>query len=1575
MRRSVILFLAFLAIISLCSIVVSPSNEHLERNRKARSGVVEEIYTIDVPQPRLVRRNGGYVPVIEGYEFITETHLPMLPYKTFFIEIPDNAKNVRVTLMESKPLSLGRVEDIALVPPIQPISKNESKPKENKKIKISGLYPRRVYEFKGVKHLRQHDLAVIDVYPIQYDTGGKELFFSERITLRISYEIYEIKRAEKKTADKASDHFEEIASKLIINYKSDTGSTSYGSIKPLSNENESDIAYIIITNSSFVSAFQPLAEWKTKKGVPARIYNLSWIYENYNGTSNYVFYSGNGNNLNNTMQTVINLTAVTEATLSYVTQYNIEYGWDFGYIEASTDNISWEQLNGTYMTTYRDPSAYVGIEGAPAYTGDSAWVQDTINLSNYTGNVTYLRFRYVTDNALVRGGWYIDNITIDTDQGIILSDNGNNSGNWIMSGFSIGDTNSDPKPEAKAIRNFIKYIYNTYGVEWVLLGGDTSVVPYRGGYGYVNSSSPETDSDIPADLYYSDLDRNWNFDLDSTFGETTDYVDLMPDVFVGRAPVDTIAEVQVFVNKTLTYEKNPLVGYENTILFLAGILDDSTDGASVKDIIDDNYIPSSISVKKLYESSGNLNHDSAKGNLSYGYNLVNHIAHANQDFLCLTGQSSCTQRLSKTDADTLSNSMKYSVFYSVGCYSNAFDNDTISEHFMNNANGGTVAYTGNSRSGWYSPGSTNGPSDKYDKEFFKSLFNDGIYHIGKTLADSKITYISQSSDDGDGMRWLQYAINLLGDPELPIWTDIPKNLTVDHPSMISPGRNIVTVRVTSSGGDPVENATVCLHKVNEIYVYDKTDSDGNVTFNISPSTIGDMDITVTAHNFIPYENSVLVRDMEAPIVILDAPLNGTVKNNVTITFFYTPNETISTLENCSLYGNFTGVWALNQTDTSPNNGVQNNFTINLTEGKYIWNVECSDNSNNSGFANTNWTITLDLTPPTVSFLPPTPGSGVETDFSTIVINVSHAEVNPDTLILNWNGTPESYSYSGGYTVITKVVANGFYTYYVWLNDSAGNWNQTEVRNLTVNATPPAVVLVSPDNGSFSSGDVNFTCNATDNAQLSSICLYWDYSGVWGVDECKNISGTSNSSTFIRENLSDSRILWNCYACDNSSNCAFASGNFTVTVDTTMPSIVGYSINPKIVINGSNVSLFMNVTDLHLNRTWAVIELPDSSRVVLDPPADYTTNITGRHNVTFFANDSAGNEVNISDYFISKEGMQFNSSSISYNNSGLNVTLRAYFDGSLIAWNQSIGDVVLTIANYTYDLQFATFNNSLIVLLRGVNLSENNNRVIGFDRLDLSEYLVVYAINNSYVIENATLNLSYSGTGYTNENYLEVYKCGNWNFLDRNCSGSWQKVSSGITKDTDKELFTIETDSFSAFSIKQESAPTTTTTTILYRGGGGGGGHGGGYGAKPMPSCFDGIQNCHDGLCEMGVDCGGPCKPCPSCTDGIQNQGEEGIDCGGPCPPCPVTTITVTTTSTTVIKQITTPTTTATTVTVTSTIPVTTTTMPLLPRGIDINLFAIVFAEVLLIFLLYLIYTRYSKEEDESDIGDLKDEIE
>jgi hypothetical protein len=148
--------------------------------------------------------------------------------------------------------------------------------------------------------------------------------------------------------------------------------------------------------------------------------------------------------------------------------------------------------------------------------------------------------------------------------------------------------------------------------------------------------------------------------------------------------------------------------------------------------------------------------------LNSGQGIVNHASHSN---------SGVTPPLYSADVDSLSNGDKLFIFYTMGCLANKFDiSDAISEHYINNADGGAVAFIGNSRYGWFSPGHPgNGTSDKYDKEFFKRLFDDGYNHIGETLAMSKKTYLGSSGSDG-AYRWVQFCLNLLGDPEMTIHT-------------------------------------------------------------------------------------------------------------------------------------------------------------------------------------------------------------------------------------------------------------------------------------------------------------------------------------------------------------------------------------------------------------------------------------------------------------------------------------------------------------------------------------------------------------------------------------------------------------------------------------------------------------------------------------------------------------------------------------------------------------------------------------------------------------------------------------
>jgi hypothetical protein len=184
---------------------------------------------------------------------------------------------------------------------------------------------------------------------------------------------------------------------------------------------------------------------------------------------------------------------------------------------------------------------------------------------------------------------------------------------------------------------------------------------------------------------------------------------------------------------------------------------------------------------------------------------------------------------------------------------------------------------------------------------------------------------------------------------------------------------------------------------------------------------------------------------------------------------------------------------------------------------------------------------------------------------------------------------------------------------------------------------------------------------------------------------------------------------------------------------------------------------------------------------------------------------------------------------------------------------------------------------------------------------------------------------------------------------------------------DADSYTANLTAHACGSTKSASASftvaTTTTTTLHTISGGGGGGGGGSVSvAKPVVSCFDGILNCHDGKCEEGTDCGGPCKSCISCSDGVQNQGETGVDCGGPCASCKTTT---TIAGSVVRKTLTSSTITTTTeaasATTTSTearILATTTTAAASQQGIPLGLTegAILFSALVLIALAFMIQT-------------------
>ena len=111
--------------------------------------------------------------------------------------------------------------------------------------------------------------------------------------------------------------------------------------------------------------------------------------------------------------------------------------------------------------------------------------------------------------------------------------------------------------DAERVRLFLKDLHAQRGLKFALLGGDDPLVPMRRAY----IRGPFGDVLLPTDEYYACLAGTWDADGDGRYGENPnpslgeigDGQVEIPDLAVGRAPVSTPGEAQVFVDKAIAF--------------------------------------------------------------------------------------------------------------------------------------------------------------------------------------------------------------------------------------------------------------------------------------------------------------------------------------------------------------------------------------------------------------------------------------------------------------------------------------------------------------------------------------------------------------------------------------------------------------------------------------------------------------------------------------------------------------------------------------------------------------------------------------------------------------------------------------------------------------------------------------------------------------------------------------------------------------------------------------------------------------------------------------------------------------
>lgn len=426
------------------------------------------------------------------------------------------------------------------------------------------------------------------------------------------------------------------------------------------------------------------------------------------------------------------------------------------------------------------------------------------------------------------------------------------------------------------LRNYIIYTYNNNPLRYVLLCGDTDVIPHRGFYVNMGSQS-QVDNDIPADMYYSCLDGNWNTNGNAYWGEPNE-ADLAPELAIGRICYNNDTQINNQINKIMMYQMAPVESAIKSSFFCGewlwegptwgGDYMDEMIGGSAMNGYTTVGVPADWNITKLYDRTYGYqdawNANNVRPLLSEGPNLVNHLGHSFTNYNMRLSNSQVSQNNITNNGIT----QNYSIYFTQGCYAGSFDNretnagqytsDCITEAFtaLPTSAAGMISH---SRYGWGVQGSTNGASQRFHRQYIDALFGEDIIELGYALVDCKVDNIPYTNTPV--MYWVAYETNLFGCPFMRVWTDTPQYMTAALPTIWSMDSNYYEIYTDAP------NATLKIKDGDEL-IYEGFSESGN--FEVLLPTLltpGDYQLYIMAPNFYPYAEDIQVLIYDVPYIV------------------------------------------------------------------------------------------------------------------------------------------------------------------------------------------------------------------------------------------------------------------------------------------------------------------------------------------------------------------------------------------------------------------------------------------------------------------------------------------------------------------------------------------------------------------------------------------------------------------------------------------------------------------------------------------------------------------------------------
>ncbi|NOZ47350.1 MAG: T9SS type A sorting domain-containing protein [Chlorobi bacterium] len=395
---------------------------------------------------------------------------------------------------------------------------------------------------------------------------------------------------------------------------------------------------------------------------------------------------------------------------------------------------------------------------------------------------------------------------------------------------------------ANAIKNYLADYYNNNGLTFVLLVGDADKIPslYKSG---------------DSDNAYAYVEGN----------------DSYPEFFVGRFSGQSESNITTQVNRVINYEKNPESGAE---WYSTNIVIGSEQGAGEGDEGEADYehmqnIRADLmayTYAKGYELyDGSQGGEDESGNPSSG-DLGNAL-NSGSGFLAYVGHGSdysfVTTGFSINNVNALTNDNMLPFIFDVACVNGNFHNQTcFAEAWMRATNGenptGAIAIIASTINQSWAP-----PMAGQDEmvDILVDSYSDNIKHTFGGITMNGCMFMNDKY--GTNGAEMTDTWTIFGDPSLVVRTKAPDSMAISHNPVLFIGTTELQINCDA------ENSLAVLTFNNEIAGKAKV-VNGSAVINYDAfTTVGEVTLTVTGYNKVPYIVNIDIVPQDGAFVVLN----------------------------------------------------------------------------------------------------------------------------------------------------------------------------------------------------------------------------------------------------------------------------------------------------------------------------------------------------------------------------------------------------------------------------------------------------------------------------------------------------------------------------------------------------------------------------------------------------------------------------------------------------------------------------------------------------------------------------------